>query len=76
VIESFTSLNTSLHWWYSTVLTPEPKPETKLAESASWVDVRDIALAHVLALEKAEAGGERIIISEGSCVWQEWGAYT
>jgi hypothetical protein len=30
-----------------------------------WVDVRDAALAHVLALEKKEAGGERILLSSG-----------
>lgn len=29
------------------------------------MDVRDIALVHAMALEKDNAGGERIIISEG-----------
>lgn len=32
---------------------------------SSWIDVRDLAEAHVLALENQEAGGERIIISGG-----------
>ena len=31
--------------------------------SNDFVDVRDVALAHVLALETPEAGGERIIVS-------------
>ena len=31
----------------------------------SWVDVRDVAAAHVVALEKQEAGGERILFSAG-----------
>lgn len=32
----------------------------------SWIDVRDLAEYHALALEKEEAGGERIIVSAGS----------
>ena len=40
---------------------------------SEWIDVRDVALAHVLALQKEEAGGERIIISSGKWVWQDWG---
>ncbi|KAK7002479.1 D-lactaldehyde dehydrogenase [Favolaschia claudopus] len=39
--------------------------------SGSWVDVRDIALAHVLGLQKEEAGGERIIISAGAFSFQD-----
>ncbi|KAL4961548.1 uncharacterized protein BDV14DRAFT_192236 [Aspergillus stella-maris] len=30
-----------------------------------WVDVRDLALAHVLAIEKPEAGGKRFLVSPG-----------
>ncbi|KAK6225879.1 NAD dependent epimerase/dehydratase [Colletotrichum tabaci] len=30
-----------------------------------WIDVRDLALAHVLALEKAEAGGRRLFTTAG-----------
>ncbi|KAF8879130.1 hypothetical protein BD779DRAFT_1676525 [Infundibulicybe gibba] len=37
-----------------------------------WADVRDVANAHALALEKPEAGGERILICAGPSVWQEW----
>ncbi|KAF8959849.1 hypothetical protein BDZ97DRAFT_1940549 [Flammula alnicola] len=40
--------------------------------SYTWVDVRDTAMGHVLALEKGEAGGERIITCAGSFIWQEW----
>ena len=40
---------------------------------SEWIDVRDVALAHVLALQKEGAGGERIIISSGKWVWQDWG---
>ena len=41
--------------------------------SASFVDVRDLGLAHVLALQKAAAGGERIIVSSGAWTWQDFG---
>ena len=46
--------------------------ETSFAASGGWIDVRDIALAHVLAVQKPEAGGERIIISAGDFVWQDF----
>ena len=32
---------------------------------SSWIDVRDVAEAHALALQKEAAGGERIIINGG-----------
>lgn len=40
---------------------------------ALWVDVRDIARAHVLALLKPEAGGNRFIITAGPYKWQDFG---
>ncbi|KAF4623189.1 hypothetical protein D9613_001339 [Agrocybe pediades] len=71
-IKSASALNTSLKLWYDT-LTGEPaKTRDQLKASFTWVDVRDTALAHILALEKAEAGGERIITAAGPCLWQEW----
>ncbi|KAF8326995.1 uncharacterized protein EI90DRAFT_3156366 [Cantharellus anzutake] len=39
--------------------------------SNNFVDVRDVALAHVLALEVPEAGGERIIISSAPFFYQQ-----
>ncbi|CAE6426053.1 Putative NADPH-dependent methylglyoxal reductase GRP2 OS=Candida albicans (strain SC5314 / ATCC MYA-2876) GN=GRP2 PE=1 SV=2 [Rhizoctonia solani AG-1 IB] len=43
-----------------------------------WVDVRDVAEAHVAALEKPEAGGKRFLLAEGNfnlgqvaeCIWK------
>ena len=35
--------------------------------------MRDLAEAHVLAIKKQEAGGERIIVSEGPFKWQDFG---
>ena len=46
------------------------------SNSAQWVDVRDLARAHVLALTVPEAGGERLIIRGGSYVWQQFGEYS
>jgi len=66
-------LNTSLEYWWNTVIADTPKSKDKLSESDAWVDVRDVALAHILALEKEEAGKERIIVCAGSWRWQDWG---
>ncbi len=32
---------------------------------SSWIDVRDVGRAHVLAFEKKEAGGKRFLLSGG-----------
>ena len=48
------------------VFTGSPNTKAALSESNSWIDVRDTALAHVLALEKDEAGGQRIITASGA----------
>ncbi|KAG6856805.1 hypothetical protein H0H87_000502 [Tephrocybe sp. NHM501043] len=65
-------LNTSLHQWYETVL-GDAKSEAFLTVAGhAFIDVRDLAEAHALALEKDAAGGERIIVSAGSFVWQDW----
>lgn len=40
---------------------------------AVWIDVRDLGLAHQLALEKEAAGGERLIVSGGTFKWQDFG---
>lgn len=48
------------------MLSEDAKAKEFLSQSDSWADVRDVALAHVLAVEKPEAGGERIITSVGT----------
>jgi nucleoside-diphosphate-sugar epimerase len=48
--------------------------ETLASLGGAWIDVRDLGLAHRLALEKDAAGGERLIISAGSFKWQDWRA--
>ncbi|KAG9310433.1 hypothetical protein JVU11DRAFT_9573 [Chiua virens] len=37
-----------------------------------WIDVRDLAEAHALALEQEAAGGERFIVSAGLWKWQDF----
>ena len=48
------------------VVADSSKTKEALSDSNSWVDVRDTALGHVLALEKDAAGGQRIITSSGA----------
>ncbi|PPQ88279.1 hypothetical protein CVT25_005442 [Psilocybe cyanescens] len=63
-VESWSTLNTSMQSWYNSVVDGSKNTKEDLSDSTSWIDVRDAALAHVLSLEKTEAGGERIIITE------------
>ena len=46
--------------------------EQDLLTEVSWVDVRDIAEAHAVVLEKEEAGGERILVSASAVPNQEF----
>ncbi|KAJ7162509.1 NAD-P-binding protein [Mycena filopes] len=64
------ALNTSARQFY-TMLT-EASPPATLHTGSSWVDVHDLGRAHVLALLKENAGGERIIVSAGAFVWQDF----
>jgi len=66
------SLNESLHDWYHTVCKSSKSNKTLSTAGSAWIDVRQIAEAHVLATQKEAAGGERIIISAGPFIWQEW----
>jgi nucleoside-diphosphate-sugar epimerase len=54
-------------WWDHIVANP-PTPQT-VAVYNSYVDVRDVALAHVLALQKPGAGGERLLIVAGQSIF-------
>ena len=68
-MSSIGTLNSSLQMWTDAVISASsPKSKEELLDSNEWIDVRDPAVGHVLALEKAVAGGERIIISAGASV--------
>lgn len=58
------ALNFSSLEFYNTVIARSAST-AKLGNA--WIDVRDLAEAHVRGLERAEAGGERIIVSAGEC---------
>ncbi|KAF7371236.1 hypothetical protein MSAN_00759300 [Mycena sanguinolenta] len=65
------ALNLSAREFYK-VFTQPSFPATLEKSGNCWVDVRDLARAHALALLNEPAGGERIIISAGPFVWQDW----
>ena len=74
-VSSPSSLGASAGDWYNTVVRPDMggKSLEELATFGSgWVDVRDIALAHALSLIKEEAGGERVVVSAGEWVFQDF----
>lgn len=64
-VEKPEDLNTSDHEWFDALYRNTKSDEEVVASVNAWVDVRDIAEAHVVALEKPEAGGERILFSAG-----------
>lgn len=70
-IKSLADLNTSSEMWYENVV-KNTSNDPDLGKSVGcYVDVRDVALANVLALEKEAAGGERILASVASFTWQD-----
>ncbi|KAG5351252.1 hypothetical protein C0989_007228 [Termitomyces sp. Mn162] len=71
-LKSSDALGTSLRLWYDVVVVGG-QTEDFLKTGLAFIDVRDVAEAHVLALENEAAGGERIIISAGPFIWQQWG---
>ncbi|KIY74213.1 D-lactaldehyde dehydrogenase [Cylindrobasidium torrendii FP15055 ss-10] len=70
------NLNTSMFAFYTALVKQDNGwDETAYLKSGGcWVDVRDIAEAHVRSLEREAAGGERIIIAAPTphYTWQEW----
>ncbi|KAF9489182.1 NAD(P)-binding protein [Pleurotus eryngii] len=76
-VASREALNTSSAHLLDLLLTPSSSPNAMSTEAltttgSSWIDVRDVAEAHTRALERAEAGGERIIVCAEPFVWQDW----
>jgi nucleoside-diphosphate-sugar epimerase len=58
--------------FWDAVVSDKPKTREELSDGHAFVDVRDLADAHVRALETDKAGGERIFSVEGPFVWQEF----
>ncbi|KAK0479097.1 D-lactaldehyde dehydrogenase [Armillaria luteobubalina] len=66
------SLGYATNEWYNIVVSGKMSSEDMATQGHCWVDVRDLAEAHVRALFVEAAGGERIIVSAGPYVWQDW----
>jgi nucleoside-diphosphate-sugar epimerase len=65
------NLNTSSLRWFEMFFKPIFSEQELLLEGP-WVDVRDVAEAHVVALEKEAAADERFIISAPAVANQEF----
>ncbi|KAJ3534904.1 hypothetical protein NMY22_g6721 [Coprinellus aureogranulatus] len=67
-------LVTSVEWWFRVVIQGEYNSKPELLDYRnpfSYVDVRDFAKAHINALIRDEAGGERIVVAAGALTWQQ-----
>ncbi|KAF5363173.1 hypothetical protein D9758_008392 [Tetrapyrgos nigripes] len=73
-VSSPSALGTSAADWYATVVegTKDANAPGPGLAGTEWVDVRDVAKAHVRALQRKEAADQRIIVSAGPWKWQEW----
>ena len=61
-MSSIDTLNSSLQMWTDAVISTSPKSKEELLDSNEWIDVRDAAVGHVLALEKADAA---VVLDDG-----------
>jgi len=68
-IEQLKDLNESQRNIYD--YTSGQKKEIEAPRTVIYVDVRDLALAHVLAYESSKAANQRYFISAGSYSWQD-----
>ncbi|KAF9451560.1 NAD(P)-binding protein [Macrolepiota fuliginosa MF-IS2] len=59
-------------FFHDLVFDPSPTPKDLLETSHASVDVRDCALAHVLALQKQDAGGQRILLVGTDIISHDW----
>lgn len=70
-VTSMSAFNTSMQEFFNTVVKGVKDDAALKTLGSAWVDVRELANAHVLAAETPEASGERIIVSAGAFYWQE-----
>jgi nucleoside-diphosphate-sugar epimerase len=70
-VPTLENLNESNAFLRGNLLLNNTSPEALAAPQGSWVDVRDAALAHVVALEREAAGGERFLAAGGAFSFQE-----
>ncbi|KZT50819.1 NAD(P)-binding protein [Calocera cornea HHB12733] len=60
--------NLSIRMLYDKALKEKPADQSGL-RADFWIDARDCAKAHILALQKGEAGGERFFVTAGPFKW-------
>ncbi|EMD31214.1 hypothetical protein CERSUDRAFT_127521 [Gelatoporia subvermispora B] len=65
-------LTFSMKTWWDGVFGEEQTADSYVANGMSFVDVRDVAEAHVRAIETEEAGGERLLATSDAYVMQDW----
>jgi len=69
-IDNPEELNTSVAFIYK-LLSGETKQVSPTLPSQGFVDVRDVAKAHVESMEREEAGGQRFLTTSDMFGWQE-----
>ncbi|CAL1708192.1 unnamed protein product [Somion occarium] len=58
--------------FYDLVVNGKADKDTLVNDGVFWADVRDVARAHILALQVEQAGGKRLIINAGPFKWQDF----
>jgi len=75
LVSSLSGPGGSLALWHDAVVDPKCSQARLSEPSKSWIDVRDLAVTLAKSLVVPEAGSERIIVTSGSTVWQDWRTY-
>ncbi|KAG8951132.1 methylglyoxal reductase (NADPH-dependent) gre2 [Tulasnella sp. 424] len=71
-VKSEKELNGTINFFRVNTSIRDPAPtREQLTAPGNCVDVRDVALAHTLALSNPEAAGERFIVNSGSYTYQD-----
>ncbi|KZV66032.1 NAD(P)-binding protein [Peniophora sp. CONT] len=70
-VTSLSALNSSMQYVYDALVKGDKDTATLATLGGSWLDVRDLARAHVLAAQKVEAGSNRFIVSASSFFFQD-----
>lgn len=68
-------LQESVRQLYEVLYKNSMETEELATHSNYWVDVRDVAKAHMLAAKTPAAGGERFIVNHGAFYWQDVGKF-
>jgi nucleoside-diphosphate-sugar epimerase len=72
-VPDLSALNVSAAIMYDTLVRSSGgKYSHDLNTGNCWIDVRDLSEIHALALEKEGVSNERILVTAGPYLWQEW----